>query len=179
MKKTKRSIHHSSGQRNVKGQMEVFGLIVIVVIIALGFFFYTAFKLREKPISAQRAFIYKELPNNLVVSMMDIEVAQCPAFSVKDLLKDCATSKTINCAGANSCTAANTAIGAMLDVTLKQQGYPYYFSTKGLSTNPSTEIKIGTDCKTAKYKNTDAGTTLIPLYPQSTGTIVVKLDICS
>jgi hypothetical protein len=118
-----------------KSQMEIMGLVVIVVLIAIGFFFYIAFKINNPPPLTARKFSNEQLATNFVATLLRTNT-RCQGFTVEELLKDCVRGQNINCPG-SSCLEAERVISNILDKTLKNWSVSYNFeiSRVGISYN--------------------------------------------
>ncbi|MBS3169303.1 hypothetical protein J4210_02360 [Candidatus Woesearchaeota archaeon] len=83
-----------SGGRNRKGQMEMIGLVVIVLLVTIAFLFLAQFALRDN--SDDQFFARKQLAVSTLTAISKTTVQNCEldgpleVLSVNDLLKDCA-----------------------------------------------------------------------------------------
>ncbi|MBI4152423.1 hypothetical protein HY495_01820 [Candidatus Woesearchaeota archaeon] len=83
-----------SGSRTQKGQMEMIGLVVIVLLVTIAFLFLAQFALRDS--SDDQFFARKQLAVSTLTAISKTTVQNCElgsqqeALSVNELLKDCA-----------------------------------------------------------------------------------------
>lgn len=164
-----------------KGQMEMFGLIIIVIMISIGFFMYIAFKGKEKPNNFQQDFINEELPKNYVNSIVNVNIAECPSYTINDLIKDCATGRTINCAAQDSCTVLNRTLTFITNRTLMREDRAFHLYTEGINwpTQGQSISMINRNCTKANYRTVQTGTSYVPVWPNPIGTVFLHLEICS
>ncbi len=98
--------------------MEIVGLLVIVIIIVLIIFFSLTFRLRqpgtERTLTYQDENIVKQLGPTITET-----TTQCGNNQriLKELITDCATTKSINCGTQTSCEKLNQTISKIIDET--------------------------------------------------------------
>ncbi len=173
---------------NKKGQMEVFGLAVIVILITVGLFFVVKFKMNEKPVQYQKEYILDQGATNFVISILDVGVDECDqTYKLSELLKDCASHRNnIECRGYDSCQLSNKTISTILNRTFVEWNYKFRFYTQELGWEEGIRKEINSNIYTGEIyfnnlncSDTDekgqTGTAYIPLYP---GTIFLNLELC-
>ena len=89
-----------------KAQMEVMGLIVIVVLLILAIFFVVAFKTSQPGKKIQNTFSDDQLSAKFLISFLKTS-AGCRDLTIEDLIQDCAVERRITCMGLDSCTFVN------------------------------------------------------------------------
>jgi hypothetical protein len=162
-----------------RGQLEVFGLAVIVIILTIGFFIMVSFKIREKPSEYQKKYIYEQMPSNFVNSIISVSVDNCNGQSVKQLFIDCASTHSIYCSNGGlsttSCGELENIIGIILNRTLVMENYRFNFYTKGLAR----DINISNlNCQISSPEK-KAKEIPIPTYPNPPGQIFMGLVLCT
>lgn len=109
------------------GQVEVMGLVIIVILITLGMFFMLKFTIDEDP--ETNLFIEKPLLANGVMGALintnvvcEDQVIETPLSIKDDLIDDCAIHKEINsvhqCGGKHSCEFLRETLVEQLKATL-------------------------------------------------------------
>jgi len=154
-----------------KGQMEILGLAIIVVLVMMGVLFAIMFVLRAP--SADTAATYREsqLASSMVTSILGT-TTPCNEATVTELLQDCAVFTRLNCGGRTSCEEAHDAITAMLDGTLKEWQRSYRFSIKGGSVGIQDILIENGDCSGEIEASENP-------VPTAGGALLVKLELCS
>ncbi|PIN76708.1 hypothetical protein COV17_01440 [Candidatus Woesearchaeota archaeon CG10_big_fil_rev_8_21_14_0_10_36_11] len=128
-----------------KGQMEMAGLVVIVILITLGILFMAQFALKDEP--SKKIFTRKELAASTMAALMKTTVVDCTGGPTQfpqiegDLLDDCAVwgneySQYV-CDGQPSCSFLHTKIEELLGETLGVWGKKYHFVSEKVSTGMS------------------------------------------
>jgi len=126
---------------NKKAQMEMIGLVVIVILITLGMLFLAQFALKEKP--DKKVFTRKGLAYSSMSAVLKTTV-ECggPVQIGEKLIEACAVSKgtagqsQLSClAGRDSCRFVEEIIKELLKSTLGAWGKRYEFTSKLLIPN--------------------------------------------
>jgi hypothetical protein len=115
-----------------KGQIEIAGLIIIVVLITLVLLFVLSFDLNQD--IANQGDETRELKDTNIrdgfgPALLETSTS-CESRTVKQLLSDCAHEKEISCANGNSCFVANQTIEYILNETLEKIGYKFTLAVK-------------------------------------------------
>lgn len=126
--------------------MEIFGLVIIVILLALGLLF--AIVILSKPASEQTARIEESLQaSNFLNTMMGTTSEGCGGRSVRDLLQNCALAGETWSGAAicddgvtSTCQKLEDMTRTMLGQTLGTWGKDYQFFMKG--TDAVEKIKI-------------------------------------
>ena len=133
-----------------KGQMEIFGLVVIVILLAIGLLF--AIIILTKNPSNEVARVKESVQAaNFLNTMMATTSQDCAKRSVRELLQDCAVSNaewigaSLCANGKTTCKTAEDMMSMMLQETLGKWGKQYQFYIKG--TEAVEKINVtGTQC---------------------------------
>lgn len=121
-----------------KAQMEIIGLVVIVILISLGMLFLVQFALKEKPDG--ESFTRKGLAFSTMSTLMKTTV-ECQSerknLSMRELLAECAENRpgagfpfTRTCNRADSCVAFEERSQNLLQQTLGSWGKQYEFTAR-------------------------------------------------
>ncbi len=129
--------------------MEIFGLVVIVILLAIGLLFAIIILTKTPSREVQRV---KEsvMASNFLNTMMST-TSGCNRRSVRELLQDCAVaaedwSNAFVCDnGSNTCQLSQDMISGMLNQTLKVWGKNYRFFITGTDAVDKIHIESG-DC---------------------------------
>ena len=177
-----------------KAQMEIIGLVVIVILISLGMLFMAVFALNSD--SSKKTFTRKGLASSTVSGILKLHVGdECSGQGSpqlgSDILEDCAmyfdykedTSSSIyQCRGTHSCDFFKELSYEVLNGTLGAQGKKYEFTArlieqKGAMPKDLIEtIKNKGGCPKAAISNQDSSKPF-PLQTDA-GLVEVELKIC-
>ena len=175
-----------------KGQTELIGLVVIVIMLTLGMLFLAKFALQEEP--TKKIFTRKGLAYSTMSAVMKTEL-ECydNAYSndpdelevQADLLEDCANVKrfpphggVIDCVGySNSCEFLEADVGKLLNATLGEWHKSYLFKSEVLNGPEALELmEIGSGgCENSAERDSSG---LFPIYVKDVGLIESVLYIC-
>jgi len=173
-----------------RGQMELIGLVVIVILITLGMLFMAQFALKSDP--KKKIFVRKGLAYSTMGALMKTQ-ANCSDYDLngnkktnemlfigKDLIDDCAEYKGdqesgFNCEKKHSCIFLNETISDLLNKTLGGWNKHYEFKSSLLyGSKPITLMHVkdleGKGCSKERDSsgsfplNTDAGIVENVLY---------------
>ena len=158
-----------------KGQMEILGLAVVVVIILVAAVFVVRFGF-NKPTNYRTDFLSSEISSNMLNTFLKTTARDC-SLTMTELLQDCAQGNSIcclNCDGSEtekvySCKYAESTANEIFSKTLDKWKMKYEFSAYADANSPL--IRLGIRCSGEK----DSSTWPIPI---SAGSIYIKLDIC-
>ncbi len=152
-----------------KSQIEIMGLIVIIILVVIGFFIYIVLSLNSDNNEPKQEFENDQLAQNFVTSLVKTDTA-CE-YSVAELVKNCRLGKNISCSQPNACIYLNSTVQQILEKTLNIWGYAYL-----LEIQANDLIYTNKECSENSNKGTQ-GFELISLYPQAAD-VLVTLDIC-
>jgi len=177
----------TSTHKNNRGQIETFGLAFIVILISIGFFIFVSFKSGQQKDNPQKEFTNDKLANDFVLSILDVSVQDCNAYTVKDLIIDCARDHRICCGGIDSsctsadsmdsCMAVNKSINIMLNRTFMTTHTKFWFYSENLYYNGNELLNITNLNCTSKSVQGQRGVAVISLYPASLN-VYLNLNIC-
>lgn len=154
-------------------QMEVMGVAIIVVLIAIALLFVISFKVNSASSAknTQVAYGSEQLGTNFLAAALKTTV--CPKYTVEDLIAACAKGNGLSCSG-NACAEANATIQTITHKTLDPWGTGYRFNIIYPSSAFMLVANNSCAAQSPKYK---PGIFFIPLY-ETGQTITVQLDIC-
>ncbi|MEK6849674.1 MAG: hypothetical protein AABY01_03845 [Nanoarchaeota archaeon] len=153
-----------------KGQMEILGLAVIVVLIMLGVLFAVFFVLRAPASNIAQTYKESQLASSLLTTML-ATTTPCRGATVTELLQDCASAGQLTCPYGTSCDEASNAIGTMLEGTLGVWKRSYQFSITGASNTEAITFASG-DCTGERESHTNP-------IPTASGALQVTLNLCA
>lgn len=172
-----------------RGQMEMIGLVIIVILITLGMLFMVIFALKEDP--QKKIFTRKGLAYSTVSAAMKMNI-ECndengksyPQLG-KDVLDQCAQDNgdsycvKYNCDGKKCCQVFNETMNKMLNATLGGWGKRFEFKAqlvqgKGLTPVMLSEIKSNGGCQ-GKERDSSG---LFPIQAGDAGLVESVLYIC-
>ncbi len=160
--------------------MEIFGLMIIVILLIIGVLFALKFVVLKKPPETRNTYQRSQLSSNLGLALMDSTSANCRGTALKDLMIDCAEwpemGGTITCDdGTLSCEYLQNAVQTILNDTVNVWRVKY-------------EIKAGTSKKKEDqifYFNNRDCTDNVPgqsesfFLPTDRGLLTLKIFICN
>ena len=126
-----------------KAQMEIIGLVLIVILLLLGALFAisVAFKPQDQ---VEQRIRESSMANNFVSTYLDTVVNDCFDSSLRELWKDCAIGGEIQCNGKSSCVRLNEVTQAVLSKTLDSWNKAYVFEVlEGTAPAPNFPKKRG------------------------------------
>ena len=183
-----------------KGQMEIIGLVIVVILITLGLLFLALFALREG--TSQKTVVLKGLATSTMGALMKSSAspeAGCAGEAVtlkdqphlgEDILEDCAVHfetygaidknkygySDYRCLGVHSCDFFENTAKGLLESTLGEWQYQYNFHAKLLSGGAGEERLINFkrgDCSTGERESSG----LFPLQTEA-GEVISELWVC-
>ncbi len=111
---------------NKRSQMEIMGLIVIVILVVVAMIFVIQFTVLREP-ETVKEYSDSEIANNMLTSLLQT-TTECHGLTITDLLKDCAGTEDIRCDGVKSCAYLNQTIDYLFSNTLDIWGRNYNFT---------------------------------------------------
>jgi|GEM_PF-1738463 len=152
-----------------KAQLEMIGLVIIVIIVITAIMIFTVYKLANPPKNIQKAYVNKATAFNFLVSIAKTNVEECHGLKLDELIAACAGGSEVGCYDYTSCEMVNMTLKNILDKTLVDWGVSYNLSIQG------TDISfINLDCN-SKVKSQVQGSESIPLNP---GIVEMTLTLC-
>ena len=153
-----------------KGQMEILGLAIVVVLLLLATVFVVRFVAFKKPTDFRKDFVSSEMASNMINTFIDTTAKDCSNTKMADLLRDCAQETGLICNnGQGSCAYVESTATEIFSKTLHQWKTNYEFLAYVDRNSPL--IELGNACLGQKKSKIYP----IPLTP---GAMFVKLDIC-
>jgi hypothetical protein len=156
-----------------KAQMEMIGLVLIVIMVIIGLMMFTVYKLSTPQKNLQKVYMNHEIATNMLVAITKTNVLECNNISLNDLIADCAREfKTITCPSLEfdtSCAMANATVFKLLNSTLIDWDVSFNFSVSNTKIN-----FVNLNCS-SKAKEIITGFEIIPLYP---GQTEMALAVC-
>ena len=166
-------------KKTKKAQMEIFGLMIVVILLIIGVLFAVKFVILKKPPTIKESYSRTQLTSNLGLALMESSTVACKGTAMKDLMTDCAEwpelGGTISCDdGTKSCDYLQDALTIMLEETVGTWQVKY-------------ELKAGTSKKEEDqifYFNNRDCTDNVPgqsesfFLPTNRGLLTMKIFIC-
>jgi len=109
-----------------KAQTEVFGLVIIYILIALAMLFTLQFVILKQPTDMKKIYTHSKLSSATLNALLKTNT-ECNGIDFIGLLQDCAGSGLINCNGLNSCTYASNEIDLIFDNSLRLWNIDFKF----------------------------------------------------
>ena len=157
-----------------KGQMEIMGLVIVLILLTLGVLFVIRFVVLEDDDSIRQQHAESQMAANLLNSMLQTSATDCNNQQIKSLFRDCAMGNTIECDDGNkSCKFLNKTVEDILNRTLGEWNRDYYFNASGGKLgDPGRKLDFGAECPSSYDSK---------FYPIQAGTDTVKvlLQICT
>lgn len=156
-----------------KGQMEILGLAIVVILLTLGVLFFIRFALSEKPSELKQSYEQTEMASNMINTMLRLDT-ECRGKSMTELMQSCASTIEINCGnGVMACEYLDNVVDEIMANTLESWGLEYQFSV-WIEDGEYLVDKISSAeaCQGEK----ESKSFFIPLQ---TTTISLKLDLCN
>jgi len=161
-----------------KAQMEIMGLAIIIILLALAMLFVVQFVILRQPSDIKKTFTHKELAANTVNTLL-ATTTDCRELPISQLLEDCADGGNIPCPTGNSCSQAEEAIEQILAKTLDEWNKEYYMTVKVAKdtiAGPFGNIlkeDIPQQCPGEKITSSPCC-----ILPTGAGQMIINLDIC-
>jgi hypothetical protein len=167
-----------------KSQMEIMGLIIMIMLVLVGILVYIFFKLGDDGSDRLSFDEYKktQMAQNYVNTLMDVTTT-CNSLQVKNLMAECEkVSKLgipsgLSCgSGRSPCEEIEFITEATISESLRDYSYKFVFSIRGDSSGDifNLENVDGFSCKNKVAPG------IFPIYSSLSGRILeLRLDICS
>ena len=150
-----------------RAQIEIVGLIIVIILVTIGIIFTIKFINEEKPKDYKKEFTQTEMASNMLNAFLKT-TSTCKELSMTELLQDCSQSKTIACNEKDSCAYVEQEAKKIFGRTLEKWNIGYEFKVFFEEENPI--LILGKSCANKKSM-------LFPI-PTGSGVLSVKLDIC-
>ncbi|MDP6547359.1 MAG: hypothetical protein QF917_00150 [Candidatus Woesearchaeota archaeon] len=153
-----------------KGQTEIMGLAIVVILLILGMTFVIRFMINKEPVDYKKQFTQAELASNMLNTFLKSTSKDCNELSMTELLQDCGQNRGIYCEnGKDSCVYAEETAQFVFANTLEKWNLDYELNAFVDEEDPI--FVLGEVCPGSKKSK------LFPI-PTSSRTLFVKLDIC-
>ncbi|MFA5797759.1 MAG: hypothetical protein WC916_07055 [Candidatus Woesearchaeota archaeon] len=169
--------------KNNRGQMEAFGLAIIVILIIIGFFFFVSFKaqsIKDAP-QYQKEYVDEQAPQKFVIAFTKLTVKECDTYRNKQdieyLIHDCATVQQVKCGAKTSCELVNETAQYILGATFIPQNRALLFKIDGMGNKSISISTLGCIDGPTRSKSR-AGTSFVTLYPYP-GQATITLTFCT
>lgn len=151
-----------------KGQQEIMGLAIVIVLIIIGILFIA--KLNSfGTASYKKDYEQSELASSMLNTLLATTSRDCNGISMAQILQDCAyNSSSSKCNWENSCAYFGQQAKEIFENSLEQWQIDYEFSVFYDKEEPI--ITLGKTCIEKKSE--------LFLLPTESTTLFVKLDIC-
>ena len=155
-----------------KGQMEIIGLAVVVVIILIAMLIAVRFLAFKKPDSARAGFVSAELASNTINTFLEIAAVECSKAKMSELIQDCAQGTERICSnGKGACEFVRNAADEIFTKTFKKWKTKYKFIVYVDINSPFVDLESGCTANQEKVSETF-------FVPVTSATVSVRLDIC-
>ena len=169
-----------------KSQMEIMGLLIIVILFSLGLLFTIRFMATRERSTVLETFTTTELAANMLNAMLKTTVQGCKEADMTDLFRDCAAFPTIDCDSdgsiysydpelPDSCAKLRESINFIFSRTLDIEKKRYLFNAYIIESQPLPWAPIAKGGCTA----TDVGELKEFIIPTDLGDLTVSLKICT
>jgi hypothetical protein len=112
-----------------KGQAEIIGLMIIVVIITIGMLFYLSYVTSQSDSSSkdslQKEFVDNELSASFIQTIVRTTIPQCQGLSVEDLIVFCGLDEQPSRCNQNPCQLLNQTLDHIRNNSLESWGRSY------------------------------------------------------
>lgn len=162
-----------------QAQVEIVGLVVIIVFISIALLFYldsaTDKITTDTGNLLYRSYSSNELSTSFLQTYLRTHVDAC-GVDMEQLIRDCGRSRSlIRCGTRTSCQAINDTTQDILTSSLDVWGYPYVFS---LTLDKETTITRNSFQCTALANRAAPGFFRVPYHPEP-GFATLELGFCS
>ncbi len=151
-----------------KGQMEIMGLVIVLMLLSFGLLFVIKFVYLAPERDIRQEHSESQMSANLLNSMLQATAPNCSNQQIKALFRDCSLNQEIKCVNNNkSCEFLNRTLKVIFNRTLDKWNRRYFFNATNLNEN----IAFGAQCP-GDYDS--------KFYPIQAGdkTVIVTLKVC-
>jgi hypothetical protein len=153
-----------------KGQMEIMGLAIIVILVALGLMFAVQWMLQQPSTKQVQRAKEATLAANFLNTMLGT-TTECNKRTMRELLMDCALTRgATRCGGASACEYAEGILAQLFRDTFEEWSLRYHFTMQGASS--VAEMEFGEPCAGELEKKVH------PLPVKPGFEILLSLEIC-
>lgn len=158
-----------------KSQMEIIGLVVIVILISLALLFFLQFSLKKGE-SEKRTFTSAQLTSNMINTIAKT-TTNCNGKTISSLYTECISNPFEECNEENICSYANSTITKLLNTTLVEWNKKFRFQVFIPESQGYEQQMIYNN----SYKfNLCSGNIQTETYflPTNSGLLYLRLNIC-
>ena len=160
-----------------KGQAEMMGLAVIIVLISIAMVFVLKFGILDKPENTKQQFTQSQMASNFINTLIDTST-DCKGLQIKELFQD--VTKNLGGTGHIMCDTSrnsklylNDTLDSIFSDTLEKWRVAYHFDA---TTNGGTKVYArGTACSGGRKSEQFP----IPVDPGGGSVLYLTLNICS
>lgn len=172
MRKNAQSTQKSSQK---KAQIEILGLLMVMVLLSLGMLFVLRFVLLKPAENVQATFADVEMAQNMITSLLKVTTT-CKDLSMTELFEDCARYESIDCGDGNtSCTYLNRTLPGIFNQTFGAWHRKYTFNATIATIPPRNVLSVEGNCSAAALKEKPG---LQPIPLASGAPLMIRLDLC-
>ncbi len=160
-----------------KSQIEIMGLVMIVLIVTVVFLFAITLRVKNKLHPPQAAFSNDQLATNFLLALLKTSQIECKT-PIETLVRDCAGEKKIRCDdGGDACFHVEKTLSEILPNSLGVMQTRYSLHILKMPENQDLFTPFEDSCGPKDNKGMQ-GYQPISLYPLQ-GRVDVTLDICT
>jgi len=171
---------------NLKSQMEIMGLVVIVILVSIAMLFVIRFVILQPAEDYKSDYVDMEIASNLVSSILKTTSPDCYHNTFRELLQDCAENPdnpSITCTtGEDSCVFVKGKLNQILGATLDDWGTKFQLNAKMDGSDSWVKDLNFEDskntCTLGPYTSKDAKTFPIPIGTTGGANLNINLYIC-
>jgi len=156
-----------------RGQAEILGLAVVVVLMVIGFAIAMQFSLRPRD-NVKRQVTDRQLASAMLTALLNTNL-ECKDVTLAEVLQDCASSNVFEYCGSprrRACQEAAYVTGLILNRTLGEWGKDYQ-----LQAYTKSEPKFNHTIGGCGLGLSDRESEIFPV-PTARETIYLRLDVC-
>ena len=165
-----------SSQKRRKGQGEILGLAVVVVLVLVGFMLALRFWLNAPEDNEGDVVIDRQLSSSMIATLLNTNL-DCKDVTLSEVIQDCAQKgSTFEYCGnprRGACDEAEYVTGVILERTLKKWDRGYLLSVRTASEEKFNHSNLGCGIGLS-----DAEKERFPI-PTKSGTIYLELTVCA
>lgn len=164
-----------------KAQMEMMGLAIIVILLALGMFLLVKFMVIDKPPSVKQTFTSKELATNMISTMLKTD-ADCGVrnLDMTELIIAYSEHDTFTCKGMELREYLQESLDDIFNQTLITWGRQYRFEIKvPQESDDITDICMPENSAGDCFSCPGGLEKKIFPLPSNYGTVIITMDICT
>lgn len=157
---------------NKRGQMEMVGLVFIVVIIVIGVVLYASAIGSKDTSKTYKDTVEKQKSPTFLTALATADVADCSNRPFQEVIGKCIRNERY-CSGGDACSAAQDFMSVVADNTLKEQGVKYDLFIKD-----RTDLRVNDRCDSFNKNNLTYAGKIYPIDLGTGDTATLVLVIC-